>query len=131
MSSNPSTPNRGLLIDLARFWEILEYSSASEISSLSGTIFGPSLYTNRNRHLTSEFSETSALPETTRIGNFITTEPGDDGALGGLLGGVESTPLGYSSDELAVLAESFFNTQDFGNQGGLDGVDEWWNTGNL
>ena len=37
-------------------------------------------------------------------------------------------PLTYSNDELAVLAESFFQQKN-GNIVG--GVDEWWNTGNL
>lgn len=37
-------------------------------------------------------------------------------------------PLTYSNDELAVLAESFFQQRN-GNIVG--GVDEWWNTGNL
>lgn len=113
------------------------------------------MYSNRGRHLTSEFSETSALPETTRVGNLTSgsednaagTRSEDVGGLGvgfggiagpGLGASVEGTPMAYSSDELAVLAESFFN-QDLqigGNIGGsagssVGGIDDWWATGNL
>ena len=42
--------------------------------------------------------------------------------------GVQDPLLTYSNDELAVLAESFFQQRN-GNIVG--GVDEWWNTGNL
>lgn len=143
ISGDPQAPNRGLLIDLGRFWEILEYSSASENSSLSGKIFGPSLYSGRSRHLTTEFSETSALPETTKVSNVTGSEessvaqPNSDNlniAFGGIaevVGAVESTPMTYSNDELAVLAESFFN-QGFQGQSDMRGVEDWeWNTGNL
>jgi hypothetical protein len=65
-SENPQTPNRGLLIDLSRFWEILEYSSASEL--LNGRLFGPSLYTDRKNAI-HEVSNTASLPEPTRLGS--------------------------------------------------------------
>jgi hypothetical protein len=47
---------------------------------------------------------------------------GSDGGMG------VQDPFAYSNDELAVLAESFFQQRN-GNIVG--NVDEWWNTGNL
>lgn len=61
--------------------------------------------------------------------------PSDEGTSDMGLGlGIEGQAIGiqdaftYSNDELAVLAESFFQQRN-GNIVG--NVDEWWNTGNL
>lgn len=60
---------------------------------------------------------------------------GADGSRLGVWGGsglMGETPLPYSSDELAVLAESFLNQGFQGAENdGLEGVDDWWNVGNL
>ena len=65
-SPNPLTPNRGLLIDLGLFWEILEYSSASELSSTS-QLFGASLSQGGQYSESIDVSNASALPEPTRL----------------------------------------------------------------
>lgn len=148
-STDPQVPTRGLLIDLARFWEVLEYSSASELSESAGLLFGPSLYSDR-QHPVVEVTDMSSLPAPTRL--RATTDHVDyrrtpnnesdnnsyiDSNVAGALprtqllssinlDGRVIEPF-YSNDELAVLAESFFNQRtEF-----VSNTDEWWNTGNL
>ena len=90
-----------------------------------------------------EVSNASALPEPTRLDTarpesagqrrVAETLGGSSGLAGLEVGGegqglVVQDALSYSDDELAVLAESFFQ-QRSGNLVGS--VDEWWNTGNL
>jgi hypothetical protein len=134
-----------LLIDLGLFWEILEYSSASDLASNS-QLFGASLYQGGQHSENIEVSNASALPEPTRLDtasrpNSAADVQTNDGAgimglevesqsmgLGAGVGGVGQDPFTYSNDELAVLAESFFQQRN-GNIVGS--VDEWWNTGNL
>lgn len=113
-------PNRGLLIDLGQFWEILEYSSSSEVSGSGLTLFGPSLQL-AVRPRTTEMGHTISLPQPTRVDaqDFA-------GSSTNLVDEQLMPPLLYSDDELAVLAESFFQRPE------IDGTSvEWWNTGNL
>ena len=114
-------------------------------------LFGPSLYQGGRHSENIEVSNASALPEPTRLDTAGRPESAagqaDGGELGGPAGlerlGIETigeVGMGigdpvegqdgftYSSDELAVLAESFFQQRN-GNIVGS--VDEWWNTGNL
>lgn len=114
-------------------------------------MFGPSLYQGGRHSENIEVSNASALPEPTRLDTASRTESAADQADGGELGGsagLEGLGIGtiggagigiggpmegqdgfmYSNDELAVLAESFFQQRN-GNIVGS--VDEWWNTGNL
>lgn len=144
-SPNPQAPNRGLLIDLGLFWEILEYSSASELASNS-QLFGASLSQGRQNSESIDVSNASALPEPTRLNTASRSDSagqdlggsmeGATGLLNLSMGGVSldgqgmgvQDPFTYSNDELAVLAESFFQQRN-GNIVG--NVDEWWNTGNL
>ncbi|GAB1192365.1 hypothetical protein APSETT444_001556 [Aspergillus pseudonomiae] len=58
--------NKSLLIDLSRFWEILEYSSNSDSDS-ARRMFGDSLYSEPPT-FTGEVSQTSPLPEPFRLG---------------------------------------------------------------
>lgn len=58
--------NKSLLIDLSRFWEILEYSSNSDSDS-ARRMFGDSLYSEPPT-FAGEVSQTSPLPEPFRLG---------------------------------------------------------------
>ncbi|KAB8239489.1 hypothetical protein ETB97_003149 [Aspergillus alliaceus] len=58
--------NKSLLIDLSRFWEILEYSSNSDSDS-ARRMFGDSLYSEPPT-FAAEVSQTSPLPEPFRLG---------------------------------------------------------------
>ncbi|RDW84493.1 hypothetical protein BP6252_02083 [Coleophoma cylindrospora] len=145
-SDSPQRPTRSLLIDLGQFWEILEYSSSSEIPSKSSILFGPSLYSGVRRH-TAEMAHTSALPEPTRVDrqDFDGTGPQNTPAAGvtpaheprDSSGAIPAesgvTPLMFSNDELAVLTESFFHQRNNDFEGGVNvsGVEDWWNSGNL
>jgi hypothetical protein len=42
--ANSQTPDRGLLIDRARFWDVLDYSSSSELPETTGLFFGASIF---------------------------------------------------------------------------------------
>ncbi|KAJ5090307.1 C6 transcription factor [Penicillium argentinense] len=59
------TQNQSLLIDLSRFWEILEYSSNSDADS-ARRLFGESLCTGPPP-VTAEVSQTSPLPAPSRL----------------------------------------------------------------
>lgn len=151
MSANPQTPTRGLLIDLGRFWEVLEYSSASELYESAGQLFGASLHSRRRMSMV-EVTDMSSLPTPTRLESaagltrhsaetpsaarsngrsHMDTNNNVDPLLGADLGntnfyGYMPEPV-YSNDELAVLADSFFNQRE----NFMGSVDEWWRTGNL
>lgn len=62
---NPNAQNKSLMIDLSRFWEILEYSSNSDATSAK-RMFGDSLYAGPPT-VDQEVSQTSPLPEPTRL----------------------------------------------------------------
>jgi hypothetical protein len=138
-------PTRELLMDLGLFWEILEYSSGSD--PLNGPLFGPSLYVERTRQPVN-ISSTTALPEPTRLEtlnvpqravpqrealnrnpdtpateqNTNTSRQRDDenqSTVGSSAPGRRA--LGYSDEELAVLADSFFSQR----QGFIGQIGEW------
>lgn len=115
--------NRGLLIDLGQFWEILEYSSSSESPSSAASLFGSTLQ-HGVRSSTTEMAHTSSLPPPTRVDaqDFVGNVPL---AQDTLMDGQIMQPFMYSDDELAVLAESFFQQRP------EDGMNDWWNNGNL
>ena len=90
-------------------------------------------------------AQTSPLPEPTRVDNqdFVSGDGvegpslpklGGDLGVGGNMDGIANSqaqmdiPFVYSDEELAVLAESFFNQRaDFDPSMNND----WWNSGNL
>ncbi|KAK6600021.1 hypothetical protein H4I96_07347 [Botrytis cinerea] len=136
----PQTPNRNLLIDLGQFWEILEYSSSSEIPALARRLFGPSLY-SASIPATHEMSHASSLPEPTRVDrqDFEGSGPNSvNTSVVNLGNGVADQeqefvqpPFHYSDDELAVLAESFFHQRSDGRGDGIGHMEDWWSTGNF
>lgn len=110
--------NKSLLIDLSRFWEILEYSSNSDADS-ARRLFGDSLYTGPPT-LTTEVSQTSPLPEPTRLGSQQgnSRAPSRDYSLCASIPAgpsctmdpvVSQSPLGMSDDEFSILAANFFS----------------------
>jgi hypothetical protein len=122
--------NRKLLIDLGQFFEILEYSSSSEIPGSTGQLFGASLQASLRGSRT-EMAQTSVLPTPSRVERqeFGSATPTP-------VTTAQQTPLpthlsalapdsflAYSNDELAVLAESFFHQRQE-----LDGNGNWWNS---
>jgi hypothetical protein len=116
--------NRGLLIDLGQFWEILEYSSSSEAPGSAMSLFGSSLQ-HGVRSSTTEMAHTSSLPQPTRVDaqDFLGSTPVAQSLEG--QDGQNVQPFLYSDDELAVLAENFFQ------QRSEDGMNDWWNNANL
>lgn len=132
--SGPDVQNQSLLIDLSRFWEILEYSSNSDADS-ARRLFGDSLQTGPPP-VAAEVSQTSPLPAPTRIGeerpsNFRSPNTGISGfpgshdyATGSL---VSPQQLTLTNDEVSILATNFFSQgQEF-----LRGGDTWDNIGNF
>ncbi|KAM3088829.1 hypothetical protein ACMFMG_000456 [Clarireedia jacksonii] len=132
----PQTPSRSLLIDLGQFWEILEYSSSSEIPAAARRLFGPSLFSG-SHPAAGKISHASSLPETTRVDrqdfegsgpssvNTAVMNTGNNVMIGQEQEIVQ--PFTYSDNELAVLAESFFHQRG----DGLGTVEDWWNTDHL
>jgi hypothetical protein len=112
-------PTRGLLIDLGQFWEILEYPSSSEVPG--SQLFGSSLRSGLRGNIT-EMGHTSSLPQPTRVHaqDFAVS-----GSVNHSMEGQPFLPLLYSDDELAVLAESFFQQRPD------EGMGDWWGTGSL
>lgn len=148
MGQSPQVPTRSMLIDLGRFWEILEYSAASAKSHIQQKFIAPELYTSLDGPK-DEVSLTSPLPETFRLEDY------NDRELNTSASELASENLGiehrkqtvsvfpeaasmdvnwymgvtFSEDELAVLADNFF---EVGNQvGGVNVEAGWWNLGNL
>lgn len=136
-SEEPTRQNRKLLIDLGQFFEVLEYSSSSEIHGSARQLFGPSLHTSFGGSRT-EMAQTSVLPQPTRVerqefGNLTPNmthviDPLDGSTMlatgaGTLPVTAAAVPLTYSDDELAVLAESFFHQRN-----DFDGNANWWNS---
>jgi hypothetical protein len=82
-----------------------------------------------------EVSNTSPLPEPTRIGTLQKTplQTRQDsnnvprGANQAVDAGILSTPSDITNDQFSILAENFFSQgQDF-----LRGAEDWFTTGNL
>ncbi|KAJ9216558.1 transcriptional regulator family: Fungal Specific TF [Paecilomyces variotii] len=128
--------NKGLLIDLSRIWEILEYPPSTSPESAK-RLFGESLYCDP--HISrGEVSNASPLPEPTRLSsprmtthampqghNYISSPPIVTNYQGGLPSSQNLLPPVH--DEFSILAENFFSQgQDF-----LRGVDDWPNIGNF
>jgi hypothetical protein len=118
------------LIDLGQFFEILEYSSSSEVIGSAQKLFGPSLHASLGSSRT-EMAQTSVLPEPTRVerqefGNTTPTTVRTENHISQSqfqpLSSASVDSLIYSDDELAVLAESFFHQRPE-----LDGQANWWN----
>ncbi|OJJ44121.1 hypothetical protein ASPZODRAFT_72610 [Penicilliopsis zonata CBS 506.65] len=115
--------NQSLLIDLSRFWEILEYSSNSDADS-ARRLFGDSLY-SKPPTVDNEVSQTSPLPEPYRLDeqqprsrtpsrdyDGITTMFPAGADYG--ISAVSPQPLDLSNDEFSILATNFFSQgQDF------------------
>ncbi|KAJ5726694.1 C6 transcription factor [Penicillium malachiteum] len=113
--SDPSDRNQSLLIDLSRFWEILEYASNSDADS-ARRLFGNSLYTGPSTAAV-EVSQTSPLPAPTRL----TQEEGSShsqtrGYSTTVVSGAEyhssvvsPEQLMFTNDELSILATNFFS----------------------
>ena len=114
---DPGAQNQSLLIDLSRFWEILEYSSNSDADS-ARRLFGDSLYTAPPT-LAAEISQTSPLPQPTRDPTqpqpqarsreySVRSEiPGrTDYGIGAF---DSSRPLDVLDDEFSILATNFFS----------------------
>ncbi|KAE9969435.1 hypothetical protein EG328_005034 [Venturia inaequalis] len=149
-SGNSKIPTKGLLVDLGRFWEVLEYPSASELYESAGEMFGTTLYSRRKETATE--ITVSALPTPTpleaaagmiqlRGTSYASATPA---AAPIMQAHAMFNPLSqsgmpdpnftypyiaepvYSNDELAVLADSLFNQRDnfMGN------VEDWY-PGNL
>jgi hypothetical protein len=127
--------NRKLLIDLGQFFEILEYSSSSELAGSAKTLFGPSLHSSIGVSRR-EIAQTSILPEPNRVegqefGNSTSAMNHFDDHngyynLGYVSASTNGLPLHYSDDELAVLAENFFQQRPE-----IEGSANWWNLGDL
>ncbi|KAL2007688.1 hypothetical protein VTN00DRAFT_7670 [Thermoascus crustaceus] len=125
--------NKSLLIDLSRFWEILEYSSSSSSDS-ARHLLGESLRSGPVNSA-AEVSSTSPLPEPTRLSpqatQHQTTRPSDFVSSASsrpvVPGFTQTTQLDLPNDEFSILAENFFSQgQDF-----LRSVDGWSSMGNL
>ena len=141
-------PTRGMLIDLGRFWEILEYCAVSAKPRAAQNLFAPELHTSRDGPK-KEVLFTSPLPDTFRLGDYDNSKPDSPNteAISALpcpgtqvqssntlpeVGMGAEWPVGldgFSEEELAALANNFF---DEGHRnGGTDYEEQWWNSGNL
>ncbi|OGE51462.1 hypothetical protein PENARI_c013G07522 [Penicillium arizonense] len=134
--SDPDAQNQSLLIDLSRFWEILEYSSNSDADS-ARRLFGGSLYAGSSS-AGAEVSQTSPLPAPFRL------NPQDEGTpnlrqqpfTANAAFPTEEYPanslvspqhLTLSNDEFSILATNFFSQgQEF-----LRSADNWDSIGNF
>ncbi|RAL11057.1 putative C6 transcription factor [Aspergillus homomorphus CBS 101889] len=115
--------NKYLLIDLSRFWEILEYSSNSDTDS-ARRMFGDSLYSEPPT-IAAEVSQTSPLPEPFRLHSHHTSASSPGSQLNlhtPLLAGGQYSMGSMGSpqapdpldDEFSILAANFFSqAQDF------------------
>lgn len=109
-----------MLIDLSRFWEILEYCAASARPGSAQLVLAPELY-KKLHGPTTEVSDTSPLPNTFRLEDYR-SDVHEDNSLAADLDGSEHNRNGtspprehdwlnsrsFSEDELAVLADNFF-----------------------
>ncbi|OQD96766.1 hypothetical protein PENVUL_c087G05419 [Penicillium vulpinum] len=134
--SDPGAQNQSLLIDLSRFWEILEYSSNSDTDS-ARRLFGESLYAGSSS-MGGEVSQTSPLPAPFRLSaqggdtpntgsqsfSANTGFPSQDYPASSL---VSPQHLTLSNDEFSILAANFFSQgQEFLRSG-----DNWESIGNF
>jgi hypothetical protein len=134
--SDADAQNQSLLIDLSRFWEILEYSSNSDTDS-ARRLFGDSLYAGSSS-AGAEVSQTSPLPAPFRLNpqdedtpNFQSQSltanaafPTQEYPASSL---VSPQHLTWSNDEFSILATNFFSQgQEF-----LRSTDNWDSIGNF
>ncbi|KAL1997081.1 hypothetical protein VTN49DRAFT_7946 [Thermomyces lanuginosus] len=131
-------PSRSLVIDLSRFWEILDYSPGSTDTGASSSLFGPSLYGGQPRPQP-EVSSTSPLPEPTRIGvpsPTVSQARAHTQSNHNLAGSLQPQALGPDSshapadqqDPLSILADNYFaQGQDFL----VRGTEDWFTTADL
>ncbi|KAF2796789.1 hypothetical protein K505DRAFT_156496 [Melanomma pulvis-pyrius CBS 109.77] len=136
-SEVPTRQNRKLLIDLGQFFEILEYSSSSEISGSAKQLFGPTLHLGVGGSRR-EIAQTTVLPEPTRVEGqefgsglsarhvFLKENRNGYFNIEDMSVATDVAALQYSDDELAVLAESFFHQRPE-----IEGSVNWWNGGDL
>ncbi|GKZ71426.1 hypothetical protein AnigIFM60653_007909 [Aspergillus niger] len=110
--------NKYLLIDLSRFWEILEYSSNSDAES-ARRMFGDSLYSEAPTP-GAEVSQTSPLPEPFRLHTqqALAQSPTSQFNIQTPIVTADAQyPMGVGSpsyDEFSILATNFFSqAQDF------------------
>ncbi|CAI7677212.1 unnamed protein product [Penicillium pancosmium] len=143
---DPDTENQSLLIDLSRFWEILEYSSNNDTDS-ARRLFGDSLCTGPPP-VAAEVSQTSPLPAPSRLnasdehsssvvqqqsfgagtgagtGTDTTFDGAQDYSTSGLLSPQQLT---LSNDDFSILASNFFSQgQEFLRSG-----ENWDSVGNF
>lgn len=141
---DPDTENQSLLIDLSRFWEILEYSSNNDTDS-ARRLFGDSLCSGPPP-VAAEVSQTSPLPAPSRLNasdehpssavqqqSFGTgTGAGPDTAFTGTQdystsGLLSPQQLTLSNDDFSILASNFFSQgQEFLRSG-----ENWDSVGNF
>ncbi|KAJ5772884.1 hypothetical protein N7457_007780 [Penicillium paradoxum] len=134
--SDPGAQNQSLLIDLSRFWEILEYSSNSDTQS-ARRLFGESLYAGASS-AGAEVSQTSLLPAPFRLNaqeeaspNIQSQSYSTNAAFPGQVYPANSLispqQLTLSNDEFSILAANFFSQgQEFLRSG-----DNWESVGNF
>ncbi|GLB18236.1 hypothetical protein AtubIFM61612_008127 [Aspergillus tubingensis] len=110
--------NKYLLIDLSRFWEILEYSSNSDAES-ARRMFGDSLYSEAPTP-GAEVSQTSPLPEPFRLHTQQSLPQSPTSQFNiqtPIITADAQYPMGVGSptyDEYSILATNFFSqAQDF------------------
>ncbi|KAF7122712.1 hypothetical protein CNMCM5793_000822 [Aspergillus hiratsukae] len=116
----PRAQNKSLLIDLSRFWEILEYSFNRDMGS-ARRLFGDSLYCEPPS-VDIEVSQTSPLPEPTRLNSH--SEQSHPGSRMSEYDFQSALPVGshyamgstisprhpdFFNDELSILATNFFS----------------------
>lgn len=139
-------PTRGMLIDLSRFWEILEYCAVSARPGSAQLVLAPELYAALDMP-NAEVSHTSPLPDTFRLHDYKSRDlhPQNTSSVFAPFHGQEvdmeniraegSLPWGDGwnnlrgslEDELAVLADNFFG---IGNTG-VEDMNGVWNNGSL
>lgn len=107
-----------MLIDLSRFWEILEYSSNGDATS-ARRMFGDSLYAGPPK-FDVEVSQTSPLPEPTRLDvqhghphtpsqEYNIGAPFPDGLQYTMDALASPRPASFLNDEFSILATNFFS----------------------
>lgn len=134
---DPDTQNQSLLIDLSRFWEILEYSSNSDTDS-ARRLFGYSLCTGPPP-VAAEVSQTSPLPAPSRLNATDEHSSGVRSQVFGTNGAfaeaqeysasglVSPQQLTLSNDDFSILATNFFSQgQEFLRSG-----ENWDSVGNF
>jgi hypothetical protein len=125
------TQDESLVIDLSRFWEILDYSSG--FSDERSSLFGSTLF-SESGNKAHEVSSTTPLPEPTRIrvSRRTSQAPGNNAAVPQeadhtIDTGILPTQMDIHGDQYSMLAENFFaQGQDF-----LRNTEDWFTTGNL